>query len=116
MNKTEIKIQNKQYPVVFNIQTIINFEKIAKRGFFGDPIEALKDRIAIIIASVLSADENTDLTVATIMGKQDLSAVKDIFSAFSAVMELVGDFFDVPEVMKQEDTQQKNPLDEQKNA
>ena len=59
MTKKEITINGKQYPVIFDMQTIMNFEEVTGgKSFFTENLTTLKNRIALIIAAVTAADEN----------------------------------------------------------
>lgn len=101
MNKKEITIQGRQYPVCFDMQTIINFETITSQQFFtGVQFGMLKNRIAIILAAILSADKDTDLTFDTVMGKKDFDTMQQIIKAYAVVDQLMGEFFKVSDVEK----------------
>lgn len=102
MNRKEITINGKSYKVAFTFQTILNFEDVTGKSFFAASLDTLKNRIALIFAAVLAADENTDITVESITGKQDLSALNDIIAAHNVIMEMSGGFFKIPEVEKVE--------------
>ena len=94
----EITIQGKTYPVVFNMKTIINFEEITKKTFFGDKLEKLTDIIAIVVSSVLAADEKADLNVDALTSL-DWDGIQEMMTAFAVVMKLSLDFFHIPEVI-----------------
>ena len=113
MNKKEITIQDKQYPVCFDIQTIINFEDVTSHQFFGAQLNTLKQRIALIFAAVLSADKDTTLEVDTIMGAKDFAAIKQITEAFTVVTQLMTEFFDTPAVEKQNEPDNEPAEDEE---
>lgn len=101
MNKKEITLRGKQYPVCFDMQTIINFEEITSQQFFtGVEFDTLKNRIAIVFAAILSADKDTDLDFATFMGKKDLETMQQIIKAYGVVAQLAGEFFKVSDVEK----------------
>lgn len=99
--KKEITIAGVQYPVTFEFQTLLNFEQITNSSFFETTFNKTVDRMALIMAAVLTADEDTKLTVDLLKGKGDWDAVKDIIAAYGIVMDLAGEFFKVPEVVKQ---------------
>ena len=65
----EIKIQGKKYPVVANMQTILNYEEISGNNFFTENFDTLKKRMAIILAAALAADSETELTVEKLKGE-----------------------------------------------
>ena len=101
MKQKEITIQGKQYPVVFDLQTMMNFEEITNgQSFFGANLETLKSRVAIIAAAAISADEKTDLTVEAILGDKDYKAMQQIIAAYNIVMTLASVFFPIPEIEK----------------
>jgi hypothetical protein len=101
MNKKEITIRGKQYPVCFDMQTIINFEEITSQQFFiGVQFDTLKNRIAIVFAAILSADKDTDLDFATFMGEKDFDTMRQIIEAYGVVAQLMGEFFKVSDVEK----------------
>lgn len=99
--KKEITIAGVQYPVTFDFQTLLNFEQITNSSFFDTTFNKTVDRMALIMAAVLTADEDTKLTVELLKGKGDWDAVKDIIAAYGVVMDLASAFFHVPEVVKQ---------------
>lgn len=104
--KKEITIAGVQYPVTFEFQTLLNFESITNSSFFDTNFTKTVDRMALIMAAVLSADENTSLTIEGMVGQKDWDAVKDIIAAYSIVMDLASAFFKVPEVVKQAEEQE----------
>ena len=111
MTQKEITINGKQYPVVFDLQTMMNFEEITNgTSFFGAPLDTLKHRVAIIAAAAISADDKTDLTVEAILGDKDYKAMQQIIEAYNVVMTLAGEFFPIPEIEKK-----NNPDQEQKS-
>lgn len=99
--KKEITIAGVQYSVTFEFQTLLNFEQITNSSFFDTTFNKIVDRMALIMAAVLTADEDTKLTVDLLKGKGDWDAVKDIIAAYGVVMDLASAFFHVPEVVKQ---------------
>ena len=107
MKTTNITIAGKQYPVQFDFQTLLNFEQITKKAFFETNFAMIVDRMAIIMAAVLTADEDSKLTVEMLKGKGDYDAVKEIIAAYTVVMELAGEYFKVPEVVKESEAKVK---------
>ena len=98
MTQKEITINGQNYPIVFNMQTILNFEEISNKSFFGEGFDKLKDRIALIISAVLAADKNTSLTIEEMIQTDKFAVVKEEFTAYAIVMELANEFFKVPDV------------------
>jgi len=107
MKQAEITIGGKQYPVIFTLATINNFEEIVNQSFFGANMNTVKNRIAIIMAAALAADENTKLTVEDIKGKEDLEAYQQIGAAFIVICELSKEFFKVTDADKQADEKEQ---------
>ena len=100
MNDKVITINGQQYPVVFTMDTLMNFERIVSKSFFETDFKTLTDRMALIIAAVITANEKTTLPVEAMKGNNDLAAVQQIVTAYAVVAELMGKFFEVPEVVK----------------
>ena len=93
-----ITINGTEYPVVFNLQTILNYEEIAGKTFFAEDFSKMKDRIALIMSSVLSVDKDTTLTVDAIMQADSFAVVQEIIKAYTVVMDMASRFFKVPSV------------------
>ena len=108
MSKKEITLQGRTYPIDFTMKTIMKFEEIVDKSFFGTPekpedFHKTTDRMALIYAAVETADEKHDLTIEKMTGSMDFHAVKDIITAFGTVMNLANDFFELPKVTQEED-------------
>lgn len=112
MNQKEIKIKGTAYPVAFNMRTMLNFEEISGKPFFGETFDTLKPRIALILAAVLAADEQTTLTVDMLMQADDWQCVQDIITAYATIMEITGEFFKVPDIEKGKDPEPKADEDQ----
>lgn len=101
MTKKEITINGKQYPVIFDMQTIMNFEEVTSgKSFFTENLTTLKNRIALIIAAVTAADENTQLEVKDITGNRSMAEVQQIIAAYTVIDSLAAEFFKIPEIEK----------------
>lgn len=101
MTKKEITINGKQYPVIFDMQTIMNFEEVTSgKSFFTENLTTLKNRIALIIAAVTAADENTSLEVKDITGNRSMAEVQQIIAAYAVIDSLAAEFFKIPEIEK----------------
>ena len=98
MKQNFITINGTDYPVVFTLLTMSNFEDITNKGFFEANILTTNNRIAIVIAAALAADKDTKLTVEELRGNETFDDYKQIVAAFNTVMELANDFFKVPGV------------------
>lgn len=104
MTKNVITINGKEYPVEFAMDTMINFEQIVNKSFFETEFKTLLDRMALIVAAVVTADDQTTLNVDDLKGSNDLNAVQQIILAYSVVDKLMAEFFKVPDnVKKSED-------------
>lgn len=98
MNKKEITINGKTYPIAFTMDTMINFEEIADKSFFETDLKKMKDRLALVMAAVIAADGSTKLTVEDLRGNGDYDAVQQLIAAFNVVMEASTEFFKIPAV------------------
>lgn len=95
MKQKEITIGGEQYPVAFTLKTIDGFERITSTPFSTANLDLTHNRMALICAAALTADENTKLTADAIIGDGDLNALKQITAATTIIMELVTEFFEV---------------------
>lgn len=111
----EITINGKQYPVEFNMQTIISFEEIASKSFFTSTLDKTLERAALILAAVMTADKKTTLTIEDILGKFDMKAVTDIINATTILMPMVKDFFKIPDVVPKDEPTEEGEENKGKN-
>ena len=95
MKQKEITIGGQQYPVAFTLKTIDGFERITSTPFSTANLDLTHNRMALIAAAALTADENTTLTAEAIIGNGDLKALKQITDATTTIRELVTEFFEV---------------------
>jgi hypothetical protein len=100
MTQTEITINGKTYPVIFTLATLSNFEEIANKAFFNADLDMVKNRIALIRAAAIAANENTKLTVEDLRGNETLEDYRQISTAYTVVTKLAGKFFHIPEIEK----------------
>jgi len=107
MKQKEITIQGKQYPVIFTLATIDNFEGITNKSFFEANLNTVRCRIALIMAAVLAADENTKLTVEDLRGNEDFESYNQINEAFIVVGELSKEFFKVTDSDKKSEAEEQ---------
>lgn len=103
MTSQKITINGKEYPVVFTLLTMSNFEEITEKGFFEANMSKTNVRLAIVVAAALAADSNTKLTIEEMRGKETFEDYKQINEAFTIVMGLAQDFFKIPAVEETED-------------
>ena len=113
MKQKEITVNGKNYPVVFTLATLSNFEEIAGKPFFKSDLDMVKNRIAIICAAAIAADENTTLTVEELRGKETWDDYVQIANAYVVVMELATQFF--PKPNKDEEKPEAEGEEKQKN-
>ena len=71
MKQKEITIGGQQYPVAFTLKTIDGFERITSTPFSTANLDLTHNRMALIVAAALTADENTKLTAEAIIGDGD---------------------------------------------
>ena len=112
MKLNYIDINGVAYPVAFTMLAMTNFEEITNKGFFEANWNKTSERMALIIAAALAADENTKLNIETLRGKDSFDDYKQIVTAFNVVMTMANEFFEIPAV-----EQEKGPKptdDEQK--
>lgn len=95
MKQKEITIGGQQYPVAFTLKTIDGFERITSTPFSTANLDLTHNRMALILAAALTANEDTKLTAEAITGDGDLKALKQITAATTTIMELVTEFFEV---------------------
>ena len=98
MKTKEITIGGKNYPVAFSMKTMLNFEEISGKPFFGESFDHLKERIALIMSAALTADNNTKLTIEDLTKGYEWERVKELMAAYNTVMELCAGFMEIPAV------------------
>ena len=116
MTKKEINIAGKQYPVEFTMKTLQNFESIVGKSFFKEDLEIINNRIALIIAAVLTADKDSDITVEEMTSTNDWTAIREILAAHAIVMELANDFFEIPEIEKKNNPEPEHKPEDEEQA
>ena len=89
MKTKEITIGGVTYPVAFSMKTMLNFEEISGKPFFGESFDHLKERIALIMSAALTADDNTKLTIDDLMKGDEWDRVKELMAAYNTVMILL---------------------------
>ena len=117
MKQNFVTINGVNYPIVFDLQALTNFEDITKQGFFEANLNTTNNRIAIVRGAAISADKNTALTVEEMRGKGTFDDYKQIVEAYNVVMTLANDFFKIPEVEKNKDPKpEEQEQDQEENA
>ena len=116
MIKKEITLNGKTYPVAFTIKTMMGFEEIVGHSFFDEKeFSSFGVRIAIIIAAILAANKDADITFDELVDIDDLEGLKELGVAFNTVMEMSAEFFHIPEVIKKDEPAQPTE-DNEKNV
>ena len=116
MKLNYIDINGVAYPVVFTMLTMTNFEEIINKGFFDANWKKTSERMALIIAAALAADEDTKLNIETLRGKDSFDDYKQIVTAFNVVMTMANEFFKIPAVEKDKDPNPKDGEQEQEDG
>lgn len=94
----EIILQGNTYPVVFDMRTMTNYEEITQKSFFGNTFEKLTEKIALVVAAILSANGKADIDIDALT-KLDWPGIKEVTKAFNDIMELSMEYFDIPKVI-----------------
>lgn len=98
MNKEKITINGKTYPVVFNMKTILGYEEISGKSFFGEDFSKMSERLALITAAVISAGGKEELSIDDMINADKLELVQEILAAYTVVIDMVNEFFKKPDV------------------
>jgi hypothetical protein len=96
--------------VKMNMSTIIAYEEITGTSFYGETFDTTKTRYALLAAIVATSDAPKD------MADRLLTDVtpKEFTAAFEVAMQALGDFFEIPEVMKKDEPEQEG--EKEKNS
>ena len=94
----EITINGKTYPVVFNMKTILGYEQISGKSFFGEDFSKMSERLALIVAAVISAGSKEELSIDDMMNADKLELVQEVLTAYTVVICMVNEFFKMPDV------------------
>ena len=89
--------------VKMNMSVIIAFEEISGTSFYGETFDTTKTRYTLLAAIVATSDAPKD------MADRLLTDVtpKEFTAAFEVAMQALGDFFEIPEVMKKDEPEQE---------
>ena len=115
MKQKFITIAGVQYPVQFDLDTIMLFEEIVEHSFFADEFKTLKSQMALTVAAALSADKDTNLSVDVMLGAKDMQAYTEAVTAYTIVMGMAGEFFKIPEVEPKDEKPENDSEDKPKN-
>jgi len=94
----EITINGKKYPVVFNMKTILGYEQISGKSFFGEDFAKMSERLALIVAAVVSAGGKEELSIDEMINADTMELVQEILEAYTVVIGMVNEFFKKPDV------------------
>ena len=94
----EITINGKNYPVVFNMKTILGYEQISGKSFFGEDFSKMSERLALIAAAVISAGGKEELSIDDMINADRMELVQEILTAYTVVISMVNEFFKTPDV------------------
>jgi hypothetical protein len=98
------------------MKTITGFEEIVKHSFFADDFSMMASRMAIVVAAIVAADINADVSADDMLNADKFEAVKEVLEAYTTVMEMAGEFFEVPETTKKQNENEKaEKTDKEKN-
>lgn len=89
-----VTIDGKEYPVRFNMSTLIAFEQTADKSFFGENFDKLYSRVILVWAAMFAADEN--ITTDILLKSNDWQGIT---TAFNTVMEMAAEFFKIPKII-----------------
>ena len=109
MKQKEVTINGAQYPVVFTLDTLFGVEEIINGSFFEANFGTLKNRMALVLAAIYSADDKADITVDALKAMEPMKMIQEVTAAFVAVSELMNEFFRIPEAEKQNEPEEPQP-------
>jgi hypothetical protein len=109
----KICINGKEYSVVFNMTTVLCYEEIVDKSFFGEDFSRNKERMALILAACYAADENTTLSIDELRTVADWS---EMVAAFNKVMSLASNFFNIPKVVSDAEEKEAKETTEQEKG
>ena len=109
MKQKEVTINGAQYPVVFTLDTLFGVEDIIGGSFFEANFGTLKNRMALVLAAIYSADDKADITVDQLKAMEPMQMIQEVTAAFVAVSELMTEFFRIPEAEKQNEPEEPQP-------
>lgn len=98
MNMKEITINGKTYPAVFNMKTILGYEQISGKSFFGEDFAKMSERLVLIVAAVISAGGKEELSIDELINADTMELVQEILTAYTVVIGMVNEFFKKPDV------------------
>ena len=106
-----VTIDGKEYPVRFNMSTLIAFEQTADKSFFGENFDKLYSRVILVWAAMFAADEN--ITTDILLKSNDWQGITQ---AFNTIMEMAAEFFKVPKIITDAEAKETTTDKEEKTA
>ena len=94
MNERTVTIDGKEYPVNFDMSTLIAFEQTSDKSFFGENFDKLYSRVTLVWAAMFAANEN--ITTDVVLKSKDWQGITQ---AFNTIMEMAAEFFKVPKIV-----------------
>ena len=107
MIRKEITLNGKTYPACFYMKTILGYEEITGNSFFTNDFSQLRDRIALIVAAILSADSKEEPSIEDLINADTIELVKEILVAYNIVSAMATEFFTVPDIEPKEEAEEK---------
>lgn len=111
MNERKITIDGKEYPVKFNMSTLIAFEQTSDKSFFGENFDKLYSRVILVFAAMFAADEK--ITTEVLLQSNDWQGIT---KAFNTIMEMAAGFFKVPQIIADAEAKETTADKEEKTA
>lgn len=108
--KGKVIIDGHEYPVAFNLSTLIAFEQTAGHSFMEDDFGSFLSRAIIIWAAMFSADDSVKTDAVIKSG--DWQGISD---AYVRVMNLAADFFHVPGIVEEAERKESPSTDDAAN-
>jgi hypothetical protein len=106
-----VTIDGKEYPVKFNMSTLIAFEQTSDKSFFGENFDKLYSRVILVFAAMFAADEK--ITTDVLLNSNDWQGIT---RAFNTIMEMAAEFFKVPKIVADAEAKETTTEKEEKAA
>jgi len=94
--KTTITVGGREVPVTFTLGTLLSYEEIAGKPFIGETFDRFRERVALVLAAIVSADPETEVTFENIIATDNFA---DISAGFETVSRMATAFFEMPKVV-----------------
>lgn len=112
MTEKKIQIAGREFAIVFNMQTILNFEDMSPRSFFGNDMHMLIDKIYLVVAAIIAANEKEEINADEIK-QSGVEGIQQIVAAYDEVMKMAAVFFKIPAVEQKNEPEAPEDEDEQ---